>query len=220
MQTIAQPLFQYAIPRMKLTSMVRDMQQYIYHNPHATDVELQRIAAKISDHTDNAMGEAVRDNLGMNKALADAGYLALRSFAWTVLGPGRGVTGGALSMGRGLAEGAIKRDLSKTEWRISPKSANYDPRIGYSLAFPLTVAMIGGMLTFLRTGKPPQDWTDYFLPLTGGWVRGFGGKKVPEHVRTPGYQKDFIGYHVPSRSGVIRQTGRAVAVDGRTGDEP
>ena len=220
MQTIAQPLFQYVIPRMKLTSMVRDMEQYLYHNPHATPEQLQRVAAKISDHIDNAMGEAVRDNLGMNKTIADAGYLTLRSFAWTVLGPGRGVTGGALSMGRGLAEGVLKRDLGKTEWRISPKSANYDPRIGYSLAFPLTVAMIGGTLTFLRTGKPPNDWRDFLMPLTGGTVKGFGGKQVPERERIPGYQKDFLGYAFHPGLESIRQTGRALAADDRTGDEP
>jgi hypothetical protein len=195
MQTIAQPLFQYAIPRLKLSSMVKDMEQFLYHNPNTSKADLARMANRISNSIDSRFGEAVRDNLGMNKAMSDAGYLGLRSFAWTVLGPFREIAGGYQSLGKGLAKG---------EWRLSPKSAAYDPRIGYALAFPFTIGLVGSLINYARSGQFPQDWRDFFLPKTGGEVKS-GGQDVPERMRIPGYHKDFIGYyfHPPGHEGSL-----------------
>src|SRR5262245_21631143 len=150
---------------------------------------------RFSNSIYNRFGEAVRDNLGMNKAMADAGYLAMRSFAWTVLGPFREILGGYQSLGKGLVKG---------EWRLSPASKAYDPRIGYALAFPFTIGLIGGLINYVRSGEFPQDWRDFFLPKTGGTVRS-GGKDVPERMRIPGYHKDFIGYyfHPPGHQGSL-----------------
>jgi hypothetical protein len=192
MQTIGKPLFQYVIPRLKMTAMVRDMEQYLHYNPAATDADLQRAAYRISNSIDNRFGEAVRDNLGMNKYITDVGYTTLRSFAWTVLGPFREIAGGYMSLGKGLAKG---------EWRISPKSLHYDPRIAYSVAFPFTIAFIGGLINYMRTGQWPQDWRDYYFPRTGGTVRS-GGADVPERMRIPGYHKDFFGFAHMSPDGL------------------
>ena len=43
------------------------------------------------------MGEANRDNLFMSQAAKDVAYIAMRSPAWTFLGPGREIMGGARS---------------------------------------------------------------------------------------------------------------------------
>jgi hypothetical protein len=101
-----------------------------------------------------------------------------------VLGPFREIAGGYASLGKGLAQG---------EWRVSPKSHHYDPRIAYALAFPITIGFIGGLVNYLRTGQWPQDWRDLYFPRTGGAVRS-GGGNVPERMRIPGYHKDFFGY--------------------------
>jgi hypothetical protein len=52
---------------LKLSSMVKDMGQFLYHNPNASKEDLARMANRISNSIDNRFGEAVRDNLGMNK---------------------------------------------------------------------------------------------------------------------------------------------------------
>jgi hypothetical protein len=90
------------------------------------------------------MGEAVRDNLGMNRTLEQAAFIGMRSFTWTVLGPFKEILGGYKALAQGLMNGEIP---------ISMKSDAYDPRIGYAIMFPMTVAMIGSTLNYLMTAQ-------------------------------------------------------------------
>jgi hypothetical protein len=122
----------------------------------------------------------------MNRALEQAAFIGMRSFTWTVLGPSKEILGGYKALAQGLMNGKVP---------ISMKSDAYDPRIGYAIMFPMTVAMMGSLVNYLMTGEWPKDWKDAFVPRTGGLVPGVGGKgQVEERVRIPGYHKDFIGY--------------------------
>jgi hypothetical protein len=197
MQTASQPLFRYVIPRLKLVSMMKDMQQYMYYNPHASYEDLDRVAARISDSNDNRFGEAVRDNLGMQRTIQDIGYLTMRSLPWTVLGPGREIVGGYLSAAKGAARPiAGGKDF---QWRVSPKDPNFDPRIGYAIAYPMSIGFVGALASKMMTGlwpwqhetaNTPDWWQDYLLPRTGETTRSGD----PERMRIPGYHKDFLGY--------------------------
>jgi hypothetical protein len=69
--------------------------------------------------------------------------------------PGRRA-GGYQSLGKGLAKG---------EWRLSPASKAYDPRIGYALAFPFTVGLVGSLINYVRSGQFPEDWRDSICRL-------------------------------------------------------
>ncbi len=51
--------------------------------------------------------------------------------------------------------------------------------------------MIGAMVTYLYTGKGPQDMYDYFFPRTGG-LNQHGN---PERVIIPSYMKDVFAYN-------------------------
>ena len=70
------------------------------------------------------------------------------------------------------------KGLAKGEWRLSPASKAYDPRIGYALAFPFTIGLVGSLINYVRSGEWPQDWRDFFLPKTGGEVRSRSSSRL------------------------------------------
>ena len=186
MKTLAKPLFEHYIPELKLGTMMKNVEAWLHHNPGATDAQLDAITKKISDSVDNRMGEMVADNLFMNKTIKDAGYLTLRSFAFTVGGPFREIGGGALAGARGVLKG---------QNALNMKSEAYDPRTAYALAFVPTIAAISAVYQYLRTGQGPEDWRDLVTPKTGGNIMSVG-QEVPERILVPGYHKDFLGYFV------------------------
>lgn len=186
MQTLSKPLFEHYIPELKLGAMMKDLESWLHANPKATDEQLAHAARKISDSIDNRMGEMVGDNLFMNKTIKDAGYLTLRSFAFTVGGPFREIMGGFGALGRGALQGKNV---------LSPTSEHFDPRTAYALAFVPTIAAISAIYQFLRTGEGPSDPRDIVTPKTGGTVKSVG-QQVPERILVPGYHKDFLGYFV------------------------
>jgi hypothetical protein len=189
LQTISAPIFQHYIPALKMGTLMRDLESFIKLNPTATDKALAEAARKYADSIDNRMGEANRDNLFTNSFAKDVAFMVMRSPAWTFLGPGREIVGGARSGFYGLAKGVV----GKGENRLSPTSKHFDPRFAYSLGYPLTIMTVGALYQFLRSGQTPDEWRDFPTPKTGGTVRSFG-REVPERVLMPGYHKDFLGY--------------------------
>jgi hypothetical protein len=76
------------------------------------------------------------------------------------------------------------------------KGTGYDPKIGYVVALPITVAVVNGMYQYAMTGKMPEDMQDLVAPRTGGQVPGLGGRgQVQERAQLPGYQKDVFGWY-------------------------
>lgn len=186
MQTIAAPLFEHYIPRMKTAAFAVNVNAWMKANPDFTPQDLQNAAIKIGKSIDNRMGEMAHDNMMMNRALRDAASMTLRSFSFTIGGVFREIGGGTLS----LAKGAMKG-----ENRLSLSSKNYDPRSAYAVAFPIAVASMGMLYQFLKTGKGPDEWRDLIWPETGGKQAGVGkGRSVPERALLPGYHKDIAAY--------------------------
>jgi hypothetical protein len=192
MQTVAQPLFEAYIPRMKTSAFTSNVKAWMDANPNHTPAELQDAAIKIGKSVDNRMGEMAHDNMMMHRSLRDAASIVLRSFSFTIGGVFREIGGGALSLGRGALAG---------ENRLALSSKNYDPRTAYAVAFPIAVASMSMLYQFLKTGKGPDEWRDLVWPETGGKQAGVGkGRQVPERALLPGYHKDIAAYIVhPTR---------------------
>ena len=184
MQTMMQPLFEFYIPAIKTAGLAKDLQAWLHLNPLASKTEINNVARRIADSMDNRFGEMVKDNLSMNKAFKDSAFLAMRSFAFTIGGPVREITGGALSGVRGALKG---------ENRMSMTSKAYDPRVAYSIAFPLVTAGMAAIYNYARSGEWPKEWRDYVVPKTGGTIVS-GRGEVEERGLLPGYHKDFLGY--------------------------
>lgn len=185
MQTIAQPLFEAYIPRMKTAAFVENVQAWIEKNPNHTLDELHDKAIAIGKSIDNRMGEMAHDNMLMNKSLRDVASIMMRSFSFTA-GPFREIGGGAQSLVRGALKGQNRAALS---------SKFYDPRTAYALAFPIAVASMSTIYQFMKTGEAPSELKDLVYPRTGGQQPGMGGKGlVPERALLPGYHKDLVAY--------------------------
>ena len=186
MQTIAKPLFEYYIPRMKTAAFAENVKAWMEANPDYKPEDLREAAIKIGKSIDNRMGEMAHDNMMMNRSLRDGASIALRSFSFTIGGVFREIGGGAQSLARGALKG---------ENRLSMSSKNYDPRSAYALAFPAAVASMSMLYQFLKTGKGPESWQDLIWPQTGGKQPGVGkGRTVPERALLPGYHKDIAAY--------------------------
>jgi hypothetical protein len=186
-QTLSKPLFEHYIPELKLGTMMKDLETWLHYNPNATSEQATAAARRISDSIDNRMGEMNMNNLFMNRTAKDLGTLTLRSFGFTVGGPGREIGAGLGAIGKRAAQG-------KSPFALSLRG-EHDPRTAYAMAFLPTIAAISAVYQYMRTGEGPTDWRDLATPKTGGTVKSVG-QQVPERILVPGYHKDFLGYFV------------------------
>lgn len=182
MQTVAKPLFEKYIPRVKNGAFYDTMQSWIEANPAASLGEQQAAARKIWNSIDNRFGEMVQDNLFWNKTLKQVAQLSLRSYSWTL--------GTIDEIGVGAARGVANPK------RLSMASQKWDPRANYVIALPIWVASVNAAYQYLMTGKPPESIRDLLAGRTGGTAPGVGGRgEVEERAMLPGYQKDVYGWY-------------------------
>ena len=168
MDTVAAPLFDKMIPRLKNGAFYENMGDWLKAHPAASQEEQLKAARDIADSIDNRFGELNMDNIFWNKAMKQTLQLLIRAPGWDI-GTLRELGGGVAD----LAKGGSMRELS--------------PRTKYIIALPV-VAMLGNEAwSYLKTGKPS---TDPFTYPTGG-VNPDG---TPEKAMVPGYMRDVFGY--------------------------
>lgn len=185
LQTVAKPLFEYTIPKMKNGAFYENMASWMEANPGADHATQVKAARKIWDSIDNRFGEVVQDNIFWNKTLKQSLQVALRSYSWTF--------GTIQEIGGGVVKGVDPR-------RLNMKRADWSPKPAYVIALPITYATLNAVYQKLKTGKDPESISDVMRGgLSGGTQPGVGGRgKVPERTMMPGYMKDVFGwYHHP-----------------------
>ena len=180
LHTLVAPVMEFYVPRMKLGAfyaMAHDILDEA--DRHGWQPEKTRHAVQEAwDSIDNRFGQVVYDNLFWHKGTRDALQLATRSVGWN-FGSVREIGGGAADTARAAAQAA------------SGKMPRVSPRMAFALALPMVSALVGGLLTYLWTGQPPQNWKDYFYPKTANG----------ERHSIPGYMKDvFSFFHDPVRT--------------------
>lgn len=186
LQTVAKPLFEYTIPKMKNGAFYENMASWLEANPAADHATQVKAARKIWNSIDNRFGEVVQDNIFWNKTMKQSLQVALRSYSWT-FGTIQEIGGGA-------------KDLLRHPSSLSPKSQHYSPKAAYVIALPIVYATINAVYQKLKTGKDPESVADVMRGgLSGGTQPGAGGRgEVPERTMMPGYMKDVFGwYHHP-----------------------
>jgi hypothetical protein len=205
MQDLAAPVFQAYVPRLKMASLVRDMQAYMSSNPGATREQLVEAARRFGDSTDNRIGEMIQDHMGMNRVARQIINIALRSFSFTIGGPVReiapGVAGPFIAGYKGARKGAqaegfigaLKGGVKGAAGTLNMRSDSYNQKTGYVLGSAIVLGLYSAARNYLGTGEWPSDWRDVVAPRTGGIVTS-GGQPTEERVLTPGYHKDFLGY--------------------------
>jgi hypothetical protein len=173
METVAQPIFEKYIPKLKNGAFYDTMQSWIETHPKAGYDEQVAAARQIWDSIDNRFGEMVQDNIFWNKTMKQVAQLGMRSYSWN-LGTVREIGGGV-------------KDIASGQW---------SPRASYVIALPIVVATANATYQYLKTGKAPESVDDLMAGRTGGTAPGFGGRgQVEERAMMPGYQKDVFGWY-------------------------
>lgn len=129
---------------------------YLRKNPNASPTELNKEAAKVSDHLDNVLGLMNRDNLFWNRTARDLATLSTLSVGWNY-GSGRALAGGLVDLGKGLGGLAKGKSMAGVDTK----------RISYLATTAAMTALSGAVITYLATGKPPQRLRDYIFPPNG-----------------------------------------------------
>ena len=122
------------------------------------------------DSVDNRLGELVYDNLFWNRTAKDVALVAFRSTGWN-LGTAREIGGGALDVGRTI-RGRISGD----------KTPLLSHRTAYTMALLGSVMTMGATMTYMATGKGPQESVDYLYPPDG--TTGPDGKPNRQYLKT------------------------------------
>lgn len=184
-QTFSAPLFEEMIPRLKQGAFASTMEDWLAANPNATQKAIDVAASDINRSIDNRFGEMAWDNLFWNQHLKQSSRLLLLSPTWNM--------GTINELGGGLV------DALGPSFKGLIDGAGVTPRTAYIAAGIAQVALVNGILTYLKTGEAPTGM-DYAVYRTGG-VDAASGE--PERALTPGYQKDVyaFAYDFPNHIG-------------------
>jgi hypothetical protein len=169
MDTVAQPLFDKYIPKLKNGAFYENMGDWIKANPGASHDEKVAAARGIWDSVDNRFGEMVKDNIFWNQTMKQIAMLSMRSYSWNM--------GTVREIGGGL------KDLTLDN-KMSQKAA-------YLMGLVTTDAIGNAAYQYLKTGEGPKDMQDLIAPRTGG-VTASG---APERAGIIGYMKDVYGWY-------------------------
>lgn len=180
MHATVAPVMEFYVPRMKLGAfyaMAHDILDESSRRGWSPDKTRARMQ-EAWDSIDNRFGQVVYDNLFWHKATRDVLQLATRSVGWNF--------GSVREVGGGIGDAAKAAGQAATG-----KMPRITPRMAFAMALPMVSALVGGILTYLWTGQPPQNWKDYFYPKSSDG----------ERHSIPGYMKDVFSFaHDPIRT--------------------
>ena len=161
------------VPAMKSGASARMMQEALDANPNMGLADIRRVAGRISDATDNRIGEVVQDNQFWNKWIHDVNNVLFMAPSWFQ---------GKLRLGSTAAADALK-------------GGYMDGALSHNIAYPIAAiagTMMMGALWGAAKGTWNADWTlyDYYHPPTGGT----NADGSPERMDFPTPIKDAYGW--------------------------
>ena len=182
----AKPVMEWLVPRQKFAafSMMAAHEFQRHKDGQITGDQLWERLRLSWASVDNRMGQLVYDNLFWNKTLKDSLMLAFRSVGWNL--------GSIREFGGGLI------DVATTPLRVKRGDQWISERTAYTIGAVINYAAVGAVLTYLLTGRPPDDLEDYFFPPTG-FTNPDGS---PERLNLPTYAKDWYAW--------VKRPGRTV----------
>ena len=177
--TLSGPIMDGFVPAMKAGASARMLQEALDAHPDMGLADIRRVAGRISDITDNRIGETVQDNLFWNKWIHDINNVLFMAPQW-FMGKLRLISGAAADgLNKGVVEGALSHNIA------------------YMIAVPAGLMMMGALYGAAK-GTWNADWTlhDYFHPPTGGT----DAQGNPERIDIPTPAKDAYGWtHHPEQ---------------------
>jgi hypothetical protein len=168
-------IMQKYVPNIKLGMIARmaeskmaELDKANVFDPLARANEL----GKIVDNVDDRAGQLTYDNQFWNKIAKDTAFLGVRAVGWD-FGTFRQGAGALRDVVRGTSnvlKGAKIRDQVTS-------------RMAFTLALPMVVGAIGGVMHKLITGQNPRTPADLFFPGNKG-----------DKFSIPSYMKDFYAF--------------------------
>jgi len=210
-------IMEHIVPLQKLGVFSDLAADHIRRNPLEDPVVFADAMQKIWNSVDNRLGEMVYDNVFWNRTFKDVNHMMVRAVGWN-LGTIRELGGAPIDviklldyMARGAPAELNAPPLSRTSQarldyeaqksklhRIAEKVGH---KIPYALALIATTMILGAALTYLFTGKGPEEIKDYFFPWTGRKTK-YGTK---ERISMPSYTKDLYEYATQPMTTIINK---------------
>lgn len=171
MDTIAKPLFDFYIPRIKISANISELHDWLKAHPDATPEMQDRAAQDIGNSIDNRFGEMMRDNLFWHQITRQTLQTTLLSYSWVT---------GAARMLKGIPDTA--------QFLLRQKELSSSARYLFGMA--ATYAVVNGIRTYIGTGQAPDNYKDFIYPRTGGVTPQ--GK--PERELIPSHIGQYTNY--------------------------
>ncbi len=177
-EVLAKPIMEWYVPtgKMGLFAKLATHEMQRAESGEITDAQLWDRLASVWDSVDNRMGQLIYDNLFWNKTVKDGLMLAIRSVGWN-LGSWREYAGSVV-------------DLATTVSRVKKGDKIFSQKMAYVTGAAVVYSVLGAVITYLLTGKPPEEPKDYFFPKTGR-INPDGSA---ERLSLPTYAKDIYAY--------------------------
>lgn len=172
------PVMQHLVPVLK-AGLFGILANNVYDRAstrNMNDAQINQQLTEAWDSVDNRLGQLVYDNLFWNQYVKDVSMLAVRSTGWN-LGSIREFGGAFTDLFNYKAKRKAGGDI------VSDKQA-------YVMGAAISYATFGAILTYLLTGKPPEEMKDYYFPLTGR-TNPDGSK---ERLSLPTYSRDMYSW--------------------------
>jgi len=174
----ASPILRWLVPRQKMGTfmLLAEHEMNRARIEGLTDEQLHERLTVVWDSIDNREGQLVYDNLFWPKTLRDSMMLGVRAVGWNV-GNLREFVGGFA-------------DFATTKARMERGDLWLSHKTTYIIAATVQFAMMGAIIMYYLTGKPPEELKDYFFPKTGR----SNPDGSPERLSLPTYAKDWYAY--------------------------
>lgn len=190
MAAISHPLFGVWIPTLKVASYLKDVKVARELNPNWTDTQRQEAFRQIARKVEARYGEMNYNALFMDKMLKDIGIATNLSLGWNI-GLLDQYVGGAIDLGK--ATKRVGLDILDPESKGSEVkrqlAAGTLDRPVFMAYYVSSALMIGGLMHYFFTGKPPEQLIDYTHPQSG--EKDQYGK--PIRLNTMFYTREFEG---------------------------
>jgi hypothetical protein len=207
LQNVQKYMFGHVIPTVKASSMLEHIDTLYKERPELLDPknDSQRLVALrgIQQQLDRRFGEMFYDNVFWKKEVKDTGIGMFLSLGWQ-LGLVDYVGGTVKDLGHNAAHMDKLIDTFKKQGAIPAARKAITDRLLYAGLYTGASMLQGGLLTYLNTGKGPQEWMDYFFPRVGTDSNG-----QAKRVRTMNFPGEMVAWyeHMKDEGSALGGTG-------------
>lgn len=171
LNTVTAPLFDYAIPYIKLGSAMERVQTYIRQHPNADPDVLKKFVRQVSDNMDDRFGEYNMENVYWNPTVKNISNASLLSTGWTY--------------------GTIHHVAASFGWRLG-RGAEWNPvALQNNIGLFITLAGLSSLYEYAHTGRVTADPRKLIGMFPAG---GTSWLHTPSYGMLPGEQKEFYDW--------------------------